>query len=233
LKKILFLLVLASAVVVSCHQSTNNNVVKAQNVSVKRDITVKVYPLTDSGQLMLHLDSLPRAKFPYLGEDGSRTVSVSLVNFRNKELLHQPIKLIPVFIGASTLDHGGEVDENGVLPDSVKEFFDVVDPDTYKITGVVIATTPKFVVINLYHGTIVTLSYDVKVMDAIYGWEQEGNNHWTVSRGTTIKKDLSLLVEDYWNRPEAPKEAEHDQQHWFIDNTGHFQKKPGKVKIIH
>ncbi|HEX4373642.1 MAG TPA: hypothetical protein VHZ50_10100 [Puia sp.] len=216
----------------ACRQSTTTHSVihKQQVFSKKENLIKKAYPLTDSGQLMLHLDSLSRPPFPYLseGRNYSPLITISLARFKNKKLFNLHLKLIPTQIGGDQLDHGLDVDENGMLPDSIKETFNLVDRVTYKAEGVLVATTPKFVVLDL-DGTLLTMTYDVAVIDAITSSEGHGNNHWSVWRNTTIKKDLTMIIRQYYTH-ESHEEDDSETEYWFIDSFGHFQKKLSKVK---
>jgi hypothetical protein len=217
--------------IAACHQSTTHSVIRKQQVfSKKENLLRKTYPLTDSGQLMLHLDSLSRPPFPYLseGRNYSPLITVSLANFKNKKLFNLPLKLIPTQIGGDQLDHGLDLDENGMLPESIKETFNLVDSATYKAEGVLVATTPKFVVLDL-DGTLVTMTYAVEVIDAITSSEGHGNNHWRVWRNTTIKKDLTMVIRQYYTH-DVPGDDDKETEYWFIDSSGHFQKKLSKVK---
>lgn len=215
--------------VAACHQSINNIVRKQQVFSKKESLLKKTYPPTDSGQLMLHLDSLSRPPFPYLseGRNYSPLVTISLARFKDKKLFNLPLKLIPTQIGADQLDHGMDLDENRMLPDSIKETFNLVD-NSYKAEGVLVATTPKFVVLDL-DGRLLTMSYGVEVIDAITSSEGHGNNHWSVWRNTTIKKDLTIIIRQYYTH-DVPGYDDKEVEYWFIDSSGYFQRKLPKVK---
>jgi len=223
--------IVALFAIAACHHSTDNNVIRKQQIFAKKEgLIKKTYPLTDSGQLMLHLDSLSRPPFPYLseGRNYSPLITISLANFKSKRLFNLPLRLIPTQTGGDQLDHGLDVDENGMLPDSIKETFNLVDSATYKAEGVLVTTTPKFVLIDL-DGTLVTMTYNVEVIDAIVSSEGHGNKHWSVWRNTTINKDLTMVIRQYYTH-ESHEDDDSETEKWFIDSSGHFQKKLSEVK---
>ncbi len=200
--------------------------VKKQNVItkavlppiIKKDSVVKkVYPQTDSGQLMLHLDSLPKEVFPYeCSGQYSELPAVNLSAFKNKKLFHIPFKLIPTELG------GGSIDE---YQDST---FNLVDSVTYKARWNLIATTPKYVVIDdRDYGILATLSYNFEVIDAIHTSAGAGNKSWQIGRTTTIKKNLTMVLHHSWSvqtDAEGHFDYENAEEHWFIDRQGNILK---------
>lgn len=230
----------ALIVIIGCKHPTSKTIkkdsinIKAYKpLNIKKDpIAKKIYPLTDSGQLMLHLDSLLKAEFPYESEGGSPSGSatIDLSALKNKNLFNIPLKLIPRQIGAGSLDHGGDLDDAGILTDSIRETFNLMDTITYKTTGILVAATPKFVVIDL-EGILVTLSYHAHVIDAIHSSTSEGNNHWHVERNTTIKKDLTMILHHWFSvqTDEAGHyDYENEYENWFIDDGGHIKKQKSR-----
>jgi len=221
---------------IACRQQVNK-VVKKDSATVKtallpvikKDrIVRKEYPLTDSGQLMRHLDSLPKSSFPYQSEGGisEPSVTINLSAFKNKKLFNIPLKLIPVQLGAGFLDSAEYMNDNGTLPDSITARFNLADTITYKMEGVLVAATPKFVVVDL-DGILVTLSYQVEVIDAINAQTGEGNNHWQIRRTTTINKDLTVILHHSWSGETERRghfEYENEDENWFIDDNGHIRR---------
>ncbi|MDB5114593.1 MAG: hypothetical protein JWQ79_85 [Mucilaginibacter sp.] len=205
--------------------------IAVQPIIKKDSIIKKTYPLTDSGQLMRHLDSLP--KFSFDSELGVPTLAdaISLSQFKNKKLFNIPLKLIPTVIGGGGIDHADDLDNNNNLPDSIKETFDLVDTSNHnKTTAIVIAITPKFVVLDL-NGILLTLNYKVEVIDAINMKISTGNPHWHSWRETTIHKDLSLVLHHYYEvqtDEQGHFDREHKLENWFIDTDGHIKKQFGR-----
>jgi hypothetical protein len=237
LKSIFSICFLGVIALTGCNQSTNKSV-EANNsgakhvliLTIKKDKNIKkIYPLTDSGQLMLHLDSLPKPLFPYESEKNGKyqpEITISLSTFKNKKLFNIPLKLIPTQIGGGFLDHGEDANDEGVLPDSIRETFNLVDTITYKTEGVLVATTAKFAVVDL-NGILVTLSYDVHVIDAIRTSPGDGNNHWQVGRATTVKKDLTIDILHWYSHQtdeRGNRDWENEHEKWFIDSTGHIRR---------
>ncbi|MES2277553.1 MAG: hypothetical protein V4592_16130 [Bacteroidota bacterium] len=226
--------ILVLVAITACRQHTNKVVEnnsshpKAVLVSKYKKDTIfkKIYPLTDSGQLMRHLDSLPKPSFPYQSEGGSNqpSVTISLAAFKNKKLFNISLKLIPTELGAGFLDHFEDRKDDGTLPDSIVVTFNLADTVTYRTEGVLVATTSKFVVID---GILVTLSYNVGVIDAIHTQTGAGNNHWQIFRTATIYKDLTMVLHHSWSVETERRghfEYENEDEHWYIDENGHIRK---------
>ncbi|MEN0054099.1 MAG: hypothetical protein AAGC65_10535 [Mucilaginibacter sp.] len=221
--------VFALSVLIACKQSANKSVKKADTVVkaplsliVKKDtVGKKVYPLTDSGQLMMHLDSLPKAVFPYKSDGNMQSViAIDLSAFKNKKLHNIPLKLIPTQLGAGFLDSAEDDSDSSAVS------FNLVDTANHKVEGVLVAIRPKFVVIDL-RGILVTLSYHVEVIDAIHTVTGDGNNHWQISRTSTINKDLTIVLHHSWSAESYKKghfDSENDEEKWFIDSGGHIKK---------
>ena len=226
---------LSLTLIAGCKQPVNNSVKKdsviIKTVTIKKsDVPKKAYPLTDSGQLMLHLDSLPKLVLPYntANEQFFKEDNVSLFVFKSKKLINLPIQLIPTEIGGDGVDHWDDRDADGKLPDSIKETFNLVDTTNYKITAKLAAITPKFIVLVL-RGVLVTLNYKLNVIDAINTSSGNGNSNWQTGRETTINKNLTLKLHHFYSvrTDEAGHyDYENEYAYWFIDTGGHIKKQP-------
>jgi hypothetical protein len=194
--------------------------------TIKKDTIVKkTYPLTDSGQLMLHVDSLAKVNFPYHSENESYSSygAIDLSALKNKKLFHIAFKPIPMQLG------GGSLDEDLSGRDST---FDLADSTTYKARWNLIAATPEFIVVDVGdYGILATLSYKLDVIDAIHIKTGVGNNHWQIWREAVIDKDLAIHLKNHWSGETYRKnhfEYENEAEMWFIDDTGRIKQLPVK-----
>ena len=173
-----------------------------------------ILPTTDSGRLILHLDSLPKIKFPFKSEWYNRTFpTVCISEFKNKKLFNLPLKLIPTQIG---LDD-----------DEADSTFNLVDT-TYRGKWNLIIKKPNFIVLEV-ENHLVTMAYDLKVIDAINSAGAQGNNHWNVERFSTIYKNLKIVIHNEYivqvdEAGNFETQAKWNEK-WFIDKNGHFKKK--------
>jgi hypothetical protein len=234
--------IIALLMITSCKQRVANTGKKdstvVKTVVIKKNTVVKKsYPLTDSGQLMLHLDSLPQVVLPHntANDEWFSRPGVSLSSFKNKKLFNIPIQLIPTLIGGGFVDHGEDLDENGKLPDSIKESFNLVDSNTHNIKAKVLAVKAKFIVLDV-EGILITLNYKIEVIDAIHTDGVQGNNHWQTGRDVTINKNLTLKIHHYYSvqtDEEGHRDYQNEYETWFIDADGHIKKKPEKHSKKH
>lgn len=217
--KYIIIFVLGLSIITACKQpssKTVKNVTKKDSTKVLA--TLAGQSLTDSGKLLLHIDSLPKIKFPFesnWGDSGYPTIDLSI--FKSKKLFNLPIKLIPTQAGGGLLD-----DE---LVDST---FDLTDA-SYRAHWYLIAKTPKFIVIEVENGVLATITYNLKLIEAIHSAiaDPRSNSHFNAERHSTINKDLTILfhhdygVEDDKGHYDTSTEADL----WFINKTGHFKEK--------
>lgn len=181
-------------------------------------IYAKQVILTDSSRLRLHLDSLPKIKFPYESSGNNAQSSIDLSEFKNKQLFNVPYKRMPRAVG------GGFVDEN-----ENDTTFNLVDTN-YKAQWNLVAKTPKFVVVKVCDNPskMVTLTYNLKMIDAITFATSQGNNHWTAQRFSTINQDLNIVLYHQYRVQVDDKDNFHYQtehEKWFIDKKGYFKKR--------
>lgn len=202
--------------VTSCGHSNKKFVGQTiEKDSIKKKASV---PITDSCKLMAHLDSLSQIKFPY-GEDGQdQKVSpvLNLSEFKGKKLFNLPLTLIPTKIG------GGILDDNRV--DST---FNLTE-NNFKANWELITRTPKFFVIEIDGIVLATLTYDLKVIDAINTETHDpgNNNHFNADRHSTINKDLTIVLHNKWYMAGGEgDESEKDDEDWCINKGGHFIRK--------
>lgn len=182
-------------------------------------------PLTDSAKLVKHLDSLTTAAFPYLTEDShNEPILIDLSEFKNRKLLNLPLRLRYREIGACVIDD----DDNGAIPSTLN-----LTDSAYKAKWLLLAKTPKYIAI-LTDRTLVTLTYDLKVIDAMHveAYDRASNNHFQGGLSTTVTKDLKLKLEYYYN-VQVDEERNFDSQVeddiWLVDNKGRFKIKRTEI----
>lgn len=222
--KYLIIGVLALITITACTQSGNKNTrVKKDSLSTNKPLPKAVAPVTDSAKLMHHLDSLPPVKFPFLSEWYNRTFPViNLSEFKSKKLFNVKLKLIPTQAGGGAIDYN-ETDTTFNLTDS-----------SYKAQWNLIAKTPRFMVVEVYGDGVqlVTLTYQLKVIDAINSAAAQGNNHWNANRQSVIRKNLTIVLQHEYSvqiddENHFDTETE-DELYWFIDKNGYFREKVKK-----
>lgn len=203
----------------SCEQKNSQTItqINKKETTITKIYTKQVVP-TDSSRLRLHLDSLPKIKFPYESSGNNAQFNIDLSEFKNKQLFNVPYKRIPRQVG------GGFVDD-----DEDDTTFNLVDTN-YKAQWNLVAKTPKFVVVNVYDNPskMVTLTYDLKIIDAITFSAWQGNNHWTAQRFSTINQDLNIvLYHQYRVQVDEKDNFQYETEHekWFIDKKGYFKKR--------
>jgi hypothetical protein len=222
--KYLIIGILTLITITACKQPGSKNArVKKDSLSTNRPSFKAVAPVTDSAKLMRHLDSLPPVKFPFLSEWYNRTFPViNLSEFKSKKLFNVKLKLIPTEAGGGAIDFN-EADTTFNLTDS-----------NYKAQWNLIAKTPRFMVVEVYGDGVqlVTLTYQLKVIDAINSAAAQGNNHWNANRQSVISKNLTIVLQheysvqvDDENHFETETE---DKLYWFIDKNGYFREKGKK-----
>ncbi len=213
----LFLLLL-----ISCNHKSSQTNIQIIKKDTDVNIAVKLLPTTDSGKLMLHLDSLPKIKFPFKSEAYNREFdSIDLSEFKNKKLFNLSFTRIPTTIGGGGLD-----DER------VDSTFNLVEKN-YKGAWNLIVKKPKFIVVEIqsiyFNGVkLVTLTYNLEVIDAINIAIADPSGHypWFADRHSIINQNLTLILQHEYimNETENSAETETSHEKWFIDKTGHFKK---------
>jgi len=206
--------------VTSCRHSDNKFVGQTiEKDSIKKKVSV---PITDSSKLMAHLDSLPQIKFPYGegGQDQKTPPALNLSEFKDKKLFKLPLTLIRTQIGGGILDD-----------DRVDSTFNLTDRN-FKANWELIARTPKFFVIEINGVMLATVTYDLKLIDAINTETHDpaNNNHFNADRYSTIDKDLTIVLHNKWYMAGegGNDESEKDDEDWSINKDGHFiKKRPG------
>ncbi len=177
---------------------------------------------TDSILLLWHLDSLPKITFPFLSEFYNRNFStvIDLHAFKDKRLFNLPFKRIEREAGGGSIDYEPE--------DST---FNLTDND-FQAQWNLIAKTPKFIVLEVYTGYafFVTITYNLRVIDAIRSGyaDPAGNVHWHADRHSIINKDLTILLQHYYEVQVDEKynyDSETTEEKWLIDSNGHFKQK--------
>ncbi|SDE33939.1 hypothetical protein SAMN05216464_105274 [Mucilaginibacter pineti] len=219
--KYLIIGILALITITACTQPDNKNAgVKKDSLGANKPLPKAPAPVTDSAKLMHHLDSLPPVKFPYLSEWYNRTFPViDLSEFKVKKLFDVKLKLIPTQAGGGAIDYN-EADTTFNLTDS-----------NYKAQWNLIAKTPRFMVVEVYGDGVqlVTLTYKLKVIDAINSAAAQGNNHWNANRQSVISKNLTIVLQHEYSvqvddENHFDTETE-EEQHWFINKNGYFREK--------
>lgn len=200
----------------SCRHPNNKLVGQPfKNDSVTKKISV---PLTDSSKLMAHLDSLPKIRFPYGegGQDQKNSPVLNLSEFKDKKLFNIPLTRILTKVGGGILDD-----------DRVDSTFNLTD-QSFKANWELIARTPKFFVIEIDGIVLATLTYNLKVIDAIKTETHDpaNNNHFNADRYSTIDKDLTIVLHHKWYMAgEEGDESEKEDEDWFINKDGRFMQK--------
>jgi len=186
--KVLTTSILGLLFLTSCQHSNNKSVSQLiENKSAAKKILV---PITDSGKLIAHLDSLPQIKFPYGegGPDQQTSPVLNLSEFKNRKLFNLPLTRIKTQIGGGILDD-----------DRVDSTFNLTD-NKFKASWDLIAKTPKFFVIEINGVILATLTYNLKVIDAINTETHDpaNNNHFNADRYSTINKNLTIVLHHKW-----------------------------------
>ena len=219
------------AIVASLLIGCTNNVktVKAlsSNSSPKSSLvkqTLLVH-LTDSAKLMVHLDSLPKAVFPFnIPEQGISEHDIDLAEFKKMKLFKLLYKPIPRVIGGAEIDN-----------ERIDSTFNLCDTN-YKANWFMVIKTPKFFVVQVddnYQGLalLVTIDYHLNVIDAIHcmGNDPSSNEHFHGELTSTIYKNLKIVMH-YNYAQQASEEYNYETENevneddiWRIDRTGHFK----------
>jgi hypothetical protein len=204
--------------VTSCRQK--NEQFDRKTIQNKHNLKVAKIQLADSFILLKHLDSLPKINFPFTSKFNNRKSSkiIDFHEFKCKKLFKLPFKLIEREIG------GGLIDFN--KDDST---FSLVS-NTYKAQWNLISKTPKFLILEVYseYVFLVTMTYDLKVIDAIRSGYVQGNSHWYADRHAVIYKDLTIKLKHYYETQDDDvknQESYETEEMWFIDRYGNFKQK--------
>ncbi|MBS1519823.1 MAG: hypothetical protein JST50_02410 [Bacteroidetes bacterium] len=213
--KILTTSILGLLILTSCQHPNS----KAFNQPVENKSDTKKIPTTDSSKLIVHLDSLPQINFPYGegGPDQKTSPVLNLSEFKDKKLFGLPLTRIKTQIGGGILDD-----------DRVDSTFSLTD-NKFKASWDLIAKTPKFFVIEINGVILATLTYDLKVIDAINTETHDpaNNNHFNADRYSTINRDLTIVLHHKWYMvgESGNDENEKDDEDWFINKDGRFIRK--------
>jgi hypothetical protein len=216
--KNLTIYIFALFVITSCRQKKEHSDNKAIQTNFK-STNVKTQS-TDSVLLLKHLDSLSKINFPFKSEFNNREflTVIDLHEFKNKKLFNLPFKRIEREAG------GGLIDYN--TKDST---FNLTD-NNFKAQWNLISKNPKFLVLEVYadFAFFVTITYDLKVIDAIRSGYVSGNAHWLAERHSIINKDLTIKLQHYYEVQTDEKynyDSGTTEEKWFIDNKGFFKQK--------
>jgi len=217
----LILVLLATILFWGCMNNTKPNKVVTHTIT-KIGVfksTQEVVPLTDSERIVKHLDSLPNPTFPLVVSEWNGTPTMSLSDFKAKQLFKLRYKLIPRAIGGAGIDDGNGIDST----------FNLCDTD-YKASWSLVAKTPKFFVIEVddNYSLLVTIDYSLNVIDAIHvaAADPSSNDNFQGELTSTIYKNLKVVLHyryDVRTDEEGHFDTENEEDVWRIDKTGHFK----------
>jgi hypothetical protein len=216
----LTLLVFTAALLSGC---TNNSKSVSSNTKQKLNAvkqTILTDPLTDSVELVRHLDSLPKATFPFNAADlNDGNPNINLIKFKKKKLFDVSLKRIPREIGGAGID----------MDDRRDSTFNLCDT-TYKAYWFLITKTPKFfaIVVNTNYSVLVTMDYNLNVINAIHiaAGDPTSNNHFEGKLTSTLYNNFKIVMHYTYNvqtDEERHFETTNEDDVWRIDSNGRFK----------
>ncbi len=214
-------LVLISVLIIACNKDREKQ---------KEALTTETAPvvLTDSIRLLKHIDSLSTViQFPYLTSDDNHKnqykegLAVNLSEFKDKQLFKLSYQRINSDFGNEEIEYSIG-DEDSV--------FNLTGSD-YRLDGVLVGKTPEFLVIHFFDrekasGWLVTISHQLKLIDAIRSDVWEGNSHYQSKRSIRVFSDLKFELLNYYSvqTGETEFDAVEGKESWFIDSNGYIRK---------